>query len=155
MWPHRLQPARLLRPWDSPGKNIGVGCHFLLQGIFPTQGSNLGLLHCRQILYWLISVGAFLIVCPHIMDFSSLSWETFCISFLLEFNFLPTSSLAGWQKPTSNSLPCDSEVNFGFQLQLSYSWPSQVSLAFINGLSSCFLNKITIYYFIQMNLVYF
>ena len=35
------------------GKNTGVRCHFLLQGIFPTQGSNLGLLHCRQILYWL------------------------------------------------------------------------------------------------------
>ena len=29
--PHGLQPTRLLRPWDSPGKNIGVGCHFLLQ----------------------------------------------------------------------------------------------------------------------------
>ena len=36
---------------DSPGKNTGVGFHVLLQGIFPTQGSNLGLLHCRQILY--------------------------------------------------------------------------------------------------------
>ena len=35
---------------DSPGKNTGVGCHFLLQGIFFTQGSNLGLLHCRRIL---------------------------------------------------------------------------------------------------------
>ena len=34
-------------PWDSPGKNIGVGCHFLLQGIFLTQGLNLHLLHCR------------------------------------------------------------------------------------------------------------
>ena len=32
-------------------KDTGVGCHFLLQGIFPTQGLNLGLLHCRQILY--------------------------------------------------------------------------------------------------------
>ena len=32
-------------------KNTGVGCHFLLQGIFLTQGSNLGLLHCRQMLY--------------------------------------------------------------------------------------------------------
>ena len=31
MWPHRRQPTRLLRPWDSPGKNTGVGCHFLLQ----------------------------------------------------------------------------------------------------------------------------
>ena len=35
---------------DSPSKNAGVGCHFLLQGIFCTQGSNLGLLHCRQML---------------------------------------------------------------------------------------------------------
>ena len=35
-----------LCPWDSPGKNTGVDCHGLLQGIFPTQGSNLGLLHC-------------------------------------------------------------------------------------------------------------
>ena len=35
-------------PWDFPGKNTGVGCCFLLQGIFPTQGSNLGLLHFRQ-----------------------------------------------------------------------------------------------------------
>ena len=31
MWPHRRQPTRLPRPWDSPGKNTGVGCHFLLQ----------------------------------------------------------------------------------------------------------------------------
>ena len=36
--------------WDSAGKNTGVGCHFLLQGIFPTQGLNPGLLHCRQML---------------------------------------------------------------------------------------------------------
>ena len=38
---------------DSPGKNTGVGCHALLQGIFPTQGSNPGLSRCRQILYHL------------------------------------------------------------------------------------------------------
>jgi len=36
---------------DSPGKNTGVGCHALLQGIFQAQGSNPGLLYCRQILY--------------------------------------------------------------------------------------------------------
>ena len=47
--PHGLQPTRLLSPWDSPGKNTGVGCQALLQGIFPTQGSNLGLLH---LLHW-------------------------------------------------------------------------------------------------------
>ena len=45
-WP-RGHPTRLLCPWDSPGKKTGVGCHSLLQGIFPTQGLNLGLLHCR------------------------------------------------------------------------------------------------------------
>ena len=38
---------------DSPGKNTGVGCHLILQGIFLTQGLNLDLLHCRQILYHL------------------------------------------------------------------------------------------------------
>ena len=48
---HGLQLARLLCPWDSPGENTGGGCHVLLQGIFSTQGSNLWLLHCRQILY--------------------------------------------------------------------------------------------------------
>ena len=50
LWPHGLWPTRLLRPWDSPGKNTGVGCHFLLQGIFPTKGSNPGLPHWRQTL---------------------------------------------------------------------------------------------------------
>ena len=53
LWPHGLKPASLLCPWDSPGKNNGAGCHFLLQGIFLTQESNPGLLHCRQILYHL------------------------------------------------------------------------------------------------------
>ena len=38
--PYGLQPTRLLCPWDSLGKNTGLGCHALLQGIFPTQGSN-------------------------------------------------------------------------------------------------------------------
>jgi len=42
---------------DSPGKNTGVGCHALLQGIFPTQGSNPGLPHCTQILYCLSHQG--------------------------------------------------------------------------------------------------
>ena len=58
LWPRGLQPARLLRPWDSPGKNTGVGCHSLLQGIFPTQGLIPGLLHCRWILYHLSHQGS-------------------------------------------------------------------------------------------------
>ena len=43
--------TRLLCPWDSPGKNTGVGCNFLLQGIFQTQRLNLGSYIGRQILY--------------------------------------------------------------------------------------------------------
>ena len=48
-----LRPHRLYSPWNSPGQNSGVGSLSLLQGIFPTQGLNPGLLYCRQILYQL------------------------------------------------------------------------------------------------------
>ena len=49
MQPHGLQLARLLCPWDFPGKNTGVDCHFLLQGIFPSQGLKL---HLLCLLHW-------------------------------------------------------------------------------------------------------
>ena len=49
LWLHGLEPARLLCPWDFSGKNTGVGCHALLQGIFPNQGSNL---HLLCLLHW-------------------------------------------------------------------------------------------------------
>ena len=52
MTPWTQSPARLLCPCDSPSKNSGVGCHFLLQGIFLAQGSNPGLLH---LLHWQMS----------------------------------------------------------------------------------------------------
>ena len=44
--PHGLETTSLHCPWDFPGKNTAVGCSFLLQEIFLTQGLNLGLLHC-------------------------------------------------------------------------------------------------------------
>ena len=50
--------CRLHSPCDFPGRHTGASCHFLLRGIFPTQGSNPGLLHCRQILYQLIHQGS-------------------------------------------------------------------------------------------------
>ena len=50
---------------DCPGKKTGVGCHALLQGIFPIQGSNPGLLHCRQILYHLSHQGS-----PRILEWA-------------------------------------------------------------------------------------
>ena len=48
LWPHGLYS-----PWNSPGQNTGVSCLFLPKGIFPTQGLNAGLRHCRWILYQL------------------------------------------------------------------------------------------------------
>ena len=54
-----LKPCGLYSPWNSPGQNIGVGSWSLLQGIFPTQGLNPGLPHCRQrILYQLSHQGS-------------------------------------------------------------------------------------------------
>ena len=53
-----LWPARLLCPWNSPGRNTGVGSHSLLQGIFPTQGSNPGIPQCRQVFYQLSHQGS-------------------------------------------------------------------------------------------------
>ena len=53
-----LRPQGLYSPWNSPGQNTGVGSLCLLQGIFPTQGSNPGLLHCRWIFYQLSPKGS-------------------------------------------------------------------------------------------------
>ena len=53
-----LRPHGLYSPWHSPGQNIGVGSLSLLQGIFPTQGWNPGLPHCRQMLYQLSDQGS-------------------------------------------------------------------------------------------------
>ena len=56
--PMGCRPPRSSVHGDSPGKNTGVGCQALLQGIFPTQGSNPGLPHCRRILYQLSHQGS-------------------------------------------------------------------------------------------------
>ena len=53
-----LGPHGLHSPWNSPGQNTGVGSLSLLQGIFPTQGSNPGLPHCKWILYQLSHKGS-------------------------------------------------------------------------------------------------
>ena len=66
--PHGLWPARLLSPRDSPGKNPGVGCPALLQGIFLTGGSNPGLLHCRRIPHCLSHEGSPLFISPTLMN---------------------------------------------------------------------------------------
>ena len=93
LWPQGRQPTRLLCPWNSPGKNTEVGSHSLLQGIFLTQGLNLGLLHCRQILYhlshrrmWVFSLKM------HIFETSlEVQWLRFHAS-----NTGSTGSIPGW-----------------------------------------------------------
>ena len=67
MGPHGLWPARPFSLWNFLGKNTGAGCHFLLHGIFPTQGSNTRFLHCRWILYHLSHQGS------HDVQFSSVA----------------------------------------------------------------------------------
>ena len=54
---HSLQPHGLYTPWNSPGRNTGLNSLSLLQGLFPTQGLNPDLPHCRQILYQLSHKG--------------------------------------------------------------------------------------------------
>ena len=63
-----LQPHGLQSPWNSPGQSTGVGNLSLLQRIFPTQGSNPGLLHCRCVLYHLSHKGS-----PRIPEWIDLS----------------------------------------------------------------------------------
>ena len=65
-WPHGLYS-----PWNSPSQNTGIGNHSLLQGIFPTQGSNPGLVHCRWILYQLSHKGS-----PTILDWVAYSFSS-------------------------------------------------------------------------------
>ena len=72
-----LWPNGLYSPWNSPGQNTGLGSLSLLQGIFPTQRSNPGLLHCRLILYQLIHKGS-----PRILE---------CVAY-------PFSSRSSWPR---------------------------------------------------------
>ena len=65
-----LEPARLLCPWNFPGKNTGVGSHSSLQGIFLTQGSNPGLLYWQQILYCLSHQGR----SPYVFSYRKSLW---------------------------------------------------------------------------------
>ena len=68
--PTDCSPPCLLSPWSSPGKNTGVGYHLLLQGIYPTQGLNPALLHCRHI-YTHIYIIVKYFICICIMEYYS------------------------------------------------------------------------------------
>ena len=79
---HRLKPSRLLCPWNSPGKNTGVGSHSLLQGIFLTQGFIPGLLHCRWLLHHLNHHGS--PKCTLYINYSSIKvWKIYGIVYTI------------------------------------------------------------------------
>ena len=80
LWPHGLYS-----PWNSPGQNTGVGSRSLLQGIFPTKGSNPDLPHCRQILYQLSHKGS-----PRVLQ-----WVAY-----------PFSSRSSWPRIKKSFLHC-------------------------------------------------
>ena len=78
-----LRPHGLYSPWNSPGQNTGVGSLCLLQWVFPTQGSNPGLPHCRQVLYQLSYQGS-----PGCCLSSYIIWEGCVYWLFLGFGFL-------------------------------------------------------------------
>ena len=101
--PYGLQPASFLCSWDFSGKNTGAGCHFLLQGTFPTQGTNpclLCLLHCRQILDHLATREALLNAyvyncCIFLMDWSFYQYKMSLLTLVIFFclkSIFPNSS---------------------------------------------------------------
>ena len=92
------QPTRLLCPWNSPGKDSGVGIHSLLWGIFPTQGPNLGLLHCRQLLYHLSHQ-----VSPILIIYSAHITYLVVSNSLWPHGLQPTRLLCPWNFPSRNT----------------------------------------------------
>ena len=71
LWPHGLQPTRLLCPWDFPGKNTRVGCDFLLQGTFLTLVSNTCFLHWQEDSLPLSHLGCLVHVYVYVLSHSS------------------------------------------------------------------------------------
>ena len=103
--PHRPQPAWAIWPWHSPGKKTGVGCHFLLPGLFSTQKLKPYLLHCRLILYhWADSLPAVFEVepleevpaQPHLGASRPAEVGQVLTIFLVNFIFLMNFSCSSW-----------------------------------------------------------
>ena len=94
----------LLCPWNSPGKNTGVGCHYLFQEIFPTRGLNPCLLHCRQILYHLSHQASVVIDALNLNDSVHILLTTLSHMAIPNFKELGNSNLlCAWK---SQSVSC-------------------------------------------------
>ena len=151
--PRGLLPTRLLCSWNFPGKNTGVGSHSLLQGIFPIQGSNPGLLHWRQIIYHLRHRGS---PCREIIQHWHPASSSLCHPLLVSEaqnrGQILGGNVAGTQDATSllsakSEKSCHSPLPLSFtdmgQTPIPYipsNFMKQISCSSINSLihSSCF-----------------
>ena len=112
-----LRPHGLYSPWNSPGQNTGVGSLSLLQRIFPTQGSNLGLPQCRQIYYQLSHKGS-----PRILE-----WVAYPFSSRSSWDQTRVSCIAGgfftnWAMREAPHLLKFTLKCYNFKEDLTYLW---------------------------------
>ena len=105
-----------LHPWDFPGKSTGVGCHFLLQRIFSTQGSNPGLPHCRKMLYYLSHQSGFIFA--SFPFYASINLLT--ISFSLHFCGTTLPWLSSYMFIHFSLVSVFRLIFFSFSLNVSY-----------------------------------
>ena len=109
-WPYGLQHAGFFCPWDSPGKNTGVDCHVLLQGILPSQGSN----PCLMFLHW--QAGSLPPVPPGKPSFGILILDTNFLSDMWFENIFP---LYRWHFHLVDDFLCSAETFYFTLFHLS------------------------------------
>ena len=138
---YSLWNARLLCLWNFPSKNTGVGCHFLLQGIFPTQGSNLGLLDCRQILYRLRLQGS---LCINLHMYISTHLFTSVLMFTSYFGLWhrQAGSLP-WKNPASHLGSQTQHYFIHFVTPFITSGATGLEGARVNGIPFSYLRQVS------------
>ena len=109
--PHGQKSLTGYSPWDSPGKNTEVGCYFLLQRIFPTQELNLGLLHCKKILYQLSYEGT---VFPpwYILASIVVDWASLIAQLVKNLPAMQETQVQflGWEDPLEKGMATHSSI---------------------------------------------
>ena len=128
LWSHGLQPSRVLCPWDSPGKNTGVSCHALLQGIFPIQGLNLHLLMWYVKCFFPWDTRSSSILCMILCQIIYLKKKNKALSGFKNFRVLSSLTNKFWD-PNSKAQWC------------IQSCAKIESLSYINSVLSCTVRK--------------
>ena len=124
--PHGWQPKRLLCPWDFPGKNTGVGCHFLLQEIFPTQG-----LHPGLPLYRLSHQGSLFQTVKMMISFFKINL------FSGQFSCSVVSDSSQPRESQHTRLPCPSQTPGVYPNPCPLSWWCHPAISCVIPFSSC------------------